>query len=221
MKQRKEKSSMEGLPRSTKSPFVLYKSSRGKAVVRGLLNFISETGMLKRVHRSGWSVLGIRNVESVADHSFRCAVIGYILASMENAATYKTLLMTLFNDLHEARITDLHKMAQFYIDIEPAENKAFCEQISFLPAVMKKELTDIRLEYKAQKTKESIIARDADILECLIQAKEYYEHGFTEANKFMKKAPVFLQTKSARQLWQLAKKINLNDWWLELSKFKR
>lgn len=197
------------------------KQKKQKSHLKSLLNFISEAGMLKRVHRSGWPVLGITNVESVADHSFRCAAIGYILASMEKASAYKTLLMTLFNDLHEARITDLHKMAQFYIDIEPAEDKAFYEQIDFLPKIMKEELTNMRVEYKAQKTKESIIARDADILECLIQAKEYYEHGFLEATKFMKKAPDFLMTKSARKLWQSAKKINLNDWWLELSKFKR
>ena len=49
-----------------------------------LLNFIAEAGMLKRVRRSGWSVLGIKDAETVAEHSFRCAVIGYILASMEN-----------------------------------------------------------------------------------------------------------------------------------------
>lgn len=197
------------------------KQKKEKSSIEGLLNFISETGMLKRVHRSGWSVLGIKNVESVADHSFRCAIIGYILAFMENGCVYKTLLMTLFNDIQEARITDLHKMAQFYIDIEPAEDRAFYSQLDSLSPAMKEELTKIRLEYKAQKTKESIIARDADILECLIQAKEYYEHGFMEANKFMKNAPDFLETKSARKLWELAKKIKLNDWWLELSKFKR
>jgi putative hydrolase of HD superfamily len=43
-----------------------------------ILNFISEAGMLKRVKRSGWSVLGIVNAESVAEHSFRCAVINML-----------------------------------------------------------------------------------------------------------------------------------------------
>ncbi|MFH1857104.1 MAG: HD domain-containing protein [Candidatus Omnitrophota bacterium] len=186
-----------------------------------LLNFISESGMLKRVHRSGWSVLGIKNVESVADHSFRCAVIGYVLACMEKAQPYKILLMTLFNDLPEARITDLHKMAQLYIDAEKAETESFYAQISALPKDMKEELSGTREEYKTQQSNESIIARDADILECLIQAKEYSEHGFSEAVKFMKKAPAFLKTKSAKQLWTLAKKMNLNDWWIELSDFKR
>ncbi|PIU41479.1 MAG: HAD family hydrolase [Candidatus Omnitrophica bacterium CG07_land_8_20_14_0_80_42_15] len=185
------------------------------------LDFICEAGMLKQVRRSGWSVLGIRDAESVADHSFRCVVIGYILAHMEKVSPHKVMLMTLFNDIQEARITDLHKMAQRYIDGEMTEDRAFYEQIKYLPKDIKKELIDVSKEYRNQRTKESIISRDADILECLIQAKEYYTHGHREATKFMKKAPGFLKTKSARELWRLAKAKDINNWWFKLSGFKR
>jgi len=189
--------------------------------LRSMLDFISEAGMLKQVRRSGWAVLGIKDSESVADHSFRCAVIGYVLAHMEGAAPYKVLLMTLFNDIHESRIFDLHKMAQRYIDGKIAEDKSFYEQIGPLPKGTKSELAGMRREYLAQKTKESIVARDADVLECLIQAREYQAHGFREAAKFMKKAPDVLKTKSARGLWNLAKATDINNWWVKLSKFNR
>lgn len=186
-----------------------------------LMNLIAEAGMLKRVRRSGWWVLGIKDSETVADHSFRCAVIGYIIAKMEKVHPYKVLLMTLFNDMHEARINDLHKMSQRYIKLQEAEDMAFKEQISNLPKSMKNELKDMHEEYRKQGSMESIIARDADILECLVQAKEYKEYGFKEAFRFMKKAPKFLRTKSAKRLWALAKGMNLNKWWESLSEFKR
>lgn len=186
-----------------------------------ILEFFAEAGMLKRVRRSGWWVLGIKDTETVADHSFRCAVIGYVLAKMEKVAPYKVLLMTLFNDIHEARINDLHKMAQRYVDFEEAEDRAFREQINSLPASIGRELIRLHAEYREQETPESIIARDADILECLIQAKEYHQHGFREAVKFMKKAPRFLRTGSARKLWTEAKKTSFNEWWEKLSDFKR
>jgi putative hydrolase of HD superfamily len=186
-----------------------------------LLQLISEAGTLKRVRRSGWWVLGIKDAETVAEHSFRCAIIGYILARMENVEPSKVLLMTLFNDIHEARINDLHKMAQRYIKAQDAEDKAFAEQISSLPGVIKGELSAVHREYRKQGTKESIIARDADILECLIQAKEYQEHGHKEAVKFMRKAPSALRTKSAKALWAEARSSNLNEWWEKLSAFKR
>jgi len=188
---------------------------------KALLEFIAEAGILKRIRRSGWWVLGINNPESVAEHSFRCAVLGYTIARMEKVSPYKVLMMTLFGDIHEARINDSHKMAQRYLDYEVTENKAFFEQISNLPKVIKGELTSLHKEYRAQKSKESIIARDADILECLIQAKEYYEFGFKQAYKFMKKAPNFLKTKTSRKLWQSAKKMGFNEWWMKLSDFKR
>jgi len=186
-----------------------------------LLNFIAEAGVLKRVRRSGWWVLGVRDAETVADHSFRCAVLGYVLARTEEVDPYKVLLMTIFNDMHEARIGDLHKMSQRYIRFEEAEDRAFTEQITPLPKVIKNELSSMHKEYRKQKTKPSLIARDADILECLIQAKEYHEHGFKEAVKFMRKAPRFLRTKTAKRLWSLAKKSDLNKWWEDLTEFKR
>ena len=189
--------------------------------LKSVVNFVTEAGLLKRTKRSGWSVLGIDNAESVADHSFRCCVIGYLLAHMEKASCYKVMLMTLFNDIHESRITDLHKMAQRYIKSEKAEDKSFEEQINYLPKKIKGEMGGMRNEYRRQDTPESIIARDADILECLIQAKEYYDHGYKKALQFTKKAPSFLKTKSARALWNWTKKIDSDHWWLRLSEFKR
>lgn len=186
-----------------------------------LLDFISEAGLLKRVSRSGWWVVGIKNPETVAEHSFRCAVIGYVLAKMEEVPPYKVLLMTLFNDIHEARINDLHKMSQRYVNLGEIEDKAFNEQISLLITPIKDELSSLRQEYKEQLTKESIIARDADIIECLIQAKEYSEYGYKEAVKFFKDAPDHLKTKSSLCLWELAESMPLNEWWQKLSKFER
>jgi len=188
---------------------------------RALLDFIAEAGVLKRVRRSGWWVLGIKDVETVAEHSFRCTVIGYILAHLEGASLEKVLILTVFNDIHEARLNDLHKMSQRYFDAERAEDKAYNEQVSLLPKKIKKELLMLHKEYRLQKTKASIVARDADILECLIQAKEYEEHGYKEAFKFMKKAPRFLRTKSAKRLWKMARSSSMNKWWEALSDFKR
>jgi len=188
---------------------------------KNIVEFIFEAGLLKRVPRSGWSVLGIPDHESVADHSFRCAVIGYLLAHMEKVSVYRTVLMTLFNDIHEARITDLHKMAQRYIDSEPAEDASFEEQIGSLPEGIHQEMSDLREEYRSQESEESIVARDSDILECLIQAKEYLEHGHSSAALFMEKAPEHLRTESAKTLWELARSMDVNEWWSKISSFTR
>lgn len=188
---------------------------------RSLIHLLLEAGMLKNIPRSGWLIAGIKNPETVAEHSFRCAVLGYILAHQEKVNAHTVLLMCLFNDIHEARISDLHKVSQRYFDYSRAEETAFHEQMSALPRTLHKELTTLRQEYVRQKSRESVIARDADILECLLQAKEYYDQGFKKARHFMKKAPSFLVSAGARRLWKRARSINTDQWWLSLSSFQR
>lgn len=185
------------------------------------VNLFAEAGLLKHVKRSGWWVAGIKDPESVAEHSFRCAVIAYVMAHLEKVDSYKVLTMALFNDIHEARINDLHKMGHFYIDFRSAEKKVFADQMRDLTVSIKKEMTHIRDEYEAQETKESIVARDADILECLMQAKEYYDNGFTKAEKFFQKAPGYLKTRSAKKFWQIIKSWDSSQWWEDVVKFDR
>lgn len=186
-----------------------------------ILGLLSEAGLLKRVKRSGWWVAGIKNPESVADHCFRCAVIGYLLANLENVDRYKVTLMCLFNDIHEARINDAHKVASRYLNYIQAEQAAFNDQIKDLPPGINKELKNLRNNYVDQKSKESIVARDADILECLLQAREYYDHGYKHAKLFFKKAPRFLKTKSAKSLWKQIKTMDSSRWWRTITEFKR
>ncbi len=188
---------------------------------KNVLDFIAEVGILKRIKRSGWWMVGIPQEESVAEHSFRCAAIGYVLAKMEGVDPYKVLVMTLFNDIHEARISDLHKVAHRYLNVREAEKTAFVEQVANLDESMCKELTSLREEHDEQETPESIIARDADILECLIQAKEYTDLGFQSAKKFFKQAPDHLKTKSAKKLWNSTASWKSNTWWEKLGKFER
>ncbi|MFA5087543.1 MAG: HD domain-containing protein [Candidatus Omnitrophota bacterium] len=196
---------------------------KGKSPHPGLamLNLFAEAGLLKRVKRSGWWVAGITDPESVAEHCFRCAVIGYFMAHAEGVDPHKVMVMTLFNDIHEARINDLHKMGHFYIDFKDAEKRVFKDQIASLERKVKDELERFRGEYDKQLTREAIVARDADILECLLQAKEYCDGGYSIAKKFFQKAPDYLKTQTARKLWRRIKKWDSHRWWEKVVKFER
>lgn len=185
------------------------------------INLFAEAGLLKKVKRSGWWVAGIKDPESVAEHCFRCTVMGYYLAHLEKCDVFKVLLMTLFNDIHESRINDLHKMGHYYIDFKDAEKRVFEDQIKNLDKSVSSQLRKMRHEYDAQKTKEAIVARDADILECLIQAKEYYDNGYLKAKTFFKTAPDHLKTKSARRLWKEILSWHSSSWWQNIVKFER
>ncbi|MDD2703661.1 MAG: HD domain-containing protein [Candidatus Omnitrophica bacterium] len=197
------------------------KNKKQKIETGDIINFLAEAGQLKRVKRSGWWVVGVKDAESVAEHCFRCAVIGYMLAKMEKADPYKVLFMTLFNDIHEARINDLHKIGHRYIDFKEAEKKVFDEQVKLLPLIIRAEFSALRKEYDAQRTREAVVARDADILECILQAKEYHEFGYEQAGSFMRAGTKFLKTRSARELFKRMKRWDHKKWWIHLTKFER
>lgn len=185
------------------------------------VDFFAEAGLLKHVKRSGWWVAGIKDPESVAEHCFRTAVIGFYIAHLEGVDPYKTVVMALFNDIHESRINDLHKMGHYYIDFKDAEKKVFKDQVTQLDGNIRSVLEKMRHDYDHQQTKESIVARDADILECLLQAKEYYDRGHTGAKIFFKRAPDYLKTKSAQKMWATIEKWDSHLWWQNVVKFER
>ena len=116
------------------NPELLSSGPRKEPAMNDLVRFLFEVGHLKRVARSGWWVAGVRDPESVAEHSFRCAWIGYLLAQRDGAADAgRVTLMCLANDLHEARVNDQHKIAQAYVDYPAAETKAFLDQAAHDP----------------------------------------------------------------------------------------
>jgi len=195
--------------------------SKQKSEIENFSNFFLEIGLLKRVKRSGWWVAGIENPESVADHSFRTAVIGFVLAKKEKVNVEKVLLMCLFQDVPEARILDLHKVAHRYFDVRAGEISALKEQLELLPKEFQKELLQLFDEYQNDLSKEGIVARDADLLECAIQAKEYLELGNKETIEWIERIGPLLKTKTAREIFNSVKKKKSMNWWAHLKKTER
>ncbi len=187
---------------------------------RALANFFYEAGQLKRVRRSGWWTINIKDPESVAEHSFRAAVIGHALARLENADAARVTLMCVFNDFHEARLNDLHKVGHRYIDFKEAETRAHREQMEPL-GMLGKELFALHEEFQQQKTKESLVARDADLLEGLVQAREYQKTGYADAQNWIDNIRKILVTPSAKRLAAALEQADPNDWWRGLKKSER
>ena len=107
------------------------------------------------------------------------------------------------------------------IDFKDAEKRVFKDQVQGLDSRIKDPLSDLRQEYDGQKTPESLVARDADILECLIQAKEYLDSGYQEAEHFFETAPDHLKTETAKKLWQRISSWDSSAWWQDVVKFER
>src|SRR5579884_4069388 len=114
--------------------------------------------------------MGVRDPESVAEHSYRTAVIGYVLAALEGASPEKTAALCLFHDTAETRIGDLPWVAKRYLNTKEAERVVLKEQIEQLPKKAANAIGALTNEYKDHSSLEAKLAREADLLECLLQA---------------------------------------------------
>jgi putative hydrolase of HD superfamily len=182
--------------------------------MQDLVRFLFEVGHLKRVARSGWWVAGVRDPESVAEHSFRAAWIGYLLARRDGTVDpARVALMCLMNDLHEARINDLHKIGQAYLDFPAAETKAFLDQAATLPEG--EELKALHLEFQAAETRAAQLARDADRLECAFQALEYVYEGHAHCRPWFERTAPALRTAAGRALYDALAQAEPGVWFKE------
>ncbi|MBW2965668.1 HD domain-containing protein [Candidatus Woesearchaeota archaeon] len=187
--------------------------------LKRITNFLFELGALKHVKRSGWWIINVKDPENVAEHSFRSGVLGYLLAKLENVDVNKVSMICLFNDLHEARLNDLHKVGQRYIDFRKAETAAHKEQTDSLGKIGE-EIFSLHKELQEQKTKEAVVARDADLLENAFQAKEYIEIGYKDAQNWIDNIKTIVKTDSAKNMLKEIEKTSSNDWWRNLKKIE-
>lgn len=182
-----------------------------------IAKFLYEVGQLKRVKRSGWWCVGVKDPESVSEHSHRTAVLGYLLAQLAGADPYKTMTICLFHDVSEARINDAHAVTKRYVDQKAAEKDAYRDQLRLLPPVIAGQLQ--ALEYRideADTSPEHELATDADVLECLIQAIEYRAVGYADTDDFINSSLAKLKHPISKEVAQACLETPPSAWWKSL-----
>jgi putative hydrolase of HD superfamily len=181
-----------------------------------IYKYLFEIGQLKLVKRTGWWLAGVADPESVAEHSFRAAHIGFILAILEGADPGKTVIMCLLHDVNEARLTDLHKVSQKYVDKEAAETRIAEDQAALLSEEVSHQFRDLLAEFERNETPEAHLAHDADALECLIQAHEYKSRGYQEVQDWIDNSLKKLKSHSAHQIARDCLNHPPSIWWERL-----
>jgi len=146
---------------------------------------------LKAVPRTGWLLRGVRDVESVADHSFGVAFIAMLLADRAQAAgmtvNVETVLrMSLLHDLTEARTGDLPATIKRYFDkstIQAADTRVAEEMLGGVGEIGESYMFLWR-EYEERVTLEARIVKAADKLDLLLQTREYEKGGARNLQEF-------------------------------------
>ncbi len=172
-----------------------------------IVDFLFEAGMLKLIPRSGWFKIGIKNPESVAEHSFRTALVAFVLTYLETEdfeKACKACLLGLIHDLNETRTLDLHKLSRKYVKAD--FDDVLKEQLEMLPEELRKEIE------KLEELKKFV--KDADKIELLLQAKEYSE-VYPSAMEYTKSLD--FKTETAKRLAEMIRNSD-HRWWIRLER---
>lgn len=167
-----------------------------------VLNFLLEVEKLKRIQRTGWIWRGVKNSESIAQHTFRMALMNWLLARKASPSfnLEKVIKSSLVHDLCEVYLGDItpywgllpkdprakREALKKWIRLtkekkeKRAERKEKREKIALeklvksLPSTLKKEIMNVWLDYEGHTLPEGRFVKQGDKVETLIQAIEYF-----------------------------------------------
>ncbi|GAA1716726.1 HD domain-containing protein [Kribbella yunnanensis] len=177
----------------------------------GTIAFAYEMGVLKRLRRAGWWHAGVRDPESVAEHSLRVAQLAALIAAEEGADPARAAYLGMWHDSQETRIGDIPHSARPYVEV--ASNERITEdQVAGLPDNAAKSIREAVTEYEAQDSLEARCAKDADRLECLMQAVEYREYGYTRVDGWIESSRAKIQTPFGKRLAEAALSVSPLAW---------
>jgi putative hydrolases of HD superfamily len=165
--------------------------------------------------RSGWSIAGVRDPESVAEHSFRTGVIAYVLALLEGCDPNRAATLALFHDLPETRLSDLSSASRPFVSTASPQDVTKA-QTANLPSEIASHLQNVIGEYEGRQTPEALCARDADKLEALIQAREYAAQGNTLVQPWVDTMYDAVHTSSGQRLAAAAVQVPVDAWWHDI-----
>jgi putative hydrolase of HD superfamily len=183
-----------------------------------IIKFFSEVGKLKGMPRRGWVIRDIKSPESIAEHTFRVAIMAWVLADKKdkNLKIEKIIKMALIHDLCEVYAGDTtpydsilprdkkkrrellktwprfsEKQKKILAEKKYKKEKAGLEKlIKDLPPKLRSEIKSLWLDYEKGGSPEGRFFKQADRLESFLQAAEYWK-----GNKNVPQKPYWIQAK--------------------------
>src|SRR3972149_4890442 len=142
-----------------------------------LVNFWKLAARLKEEARRGWvQRLHLRDVESVADHSYGLAMLSLYEAYRRGYDVEKVLKLALVHDLEEAISGDLHPLDKRRKGEDGTfrlRRSALRQVLSKFPAEGRRDYRELWTDLREGRSREARLAKDLDRVEMALQAAEY------------------------------------------------
>lgn len=111
----------------------------------------------------------------------------------------------------------MHWIARRYLQhTKEGELVAFKEQAGQLPEKLAGRILALIGEYEGRSSREAQLAHEADLLECLLQAREYEVQGYSKGLEWARACLDGLRTDTARNLADACLNGDPGDWFQDL-----
>jgi len=185
-----------------------------------VIRFAYEAGHLKHLPRAGWQLAGVAQPESVAEHSFRVGILAYVIAALEGGNPDRAATLGLFHDLPETRVGDVASVGKAYVRTTDAR-EVIVDQTAGLPTPLAEHIQALISEHEGAKQPDSTLearcSRDADKLECLLQAREYAAAGNTQVGPWVTTMVEAVATETGKRLAAAAVELPPSVWWQQFA----
>lgn len=150
----------------------------------GLLDVLLELQALDRLPRTGYSLRGVAEPESVSEHAFHTTFLVWALAAEEpELDRARAVELALVHDLAEVRTGDLPRTAAGYLP-EGAKAQAERAIVRDLLGPLGERAEALVAEYQARETREARFVATCDKLQLLIKASVYETWGTGNLGEF-------------------------------------
>lgn len=142
-----------------------------------ILNLFDYVSKLKSIRRTGWVEGGVREPESIADHSFGVVFLTTILADLKGLDVTEAVRMALLHDLPEVVTGDLTpREKQMKIkEVEKIEEEVVRELFKDVPREVYEKYLSAWRKFSENSSPEARLVKLVDKLEMGLQACKYLE----------------------------------------------
>lgn len=148
------------------------------------LALVLEAEALKRTVRAGWRRIGVRQPESVADHSWRLALMAMLYAEQLGLDAGRAVRIALVHDLGEARIGDRMPGEWTPARKHAREAAALRGMLKALPAKQRRAWMALWLDYERGRSPEARLVAELDKLEMVAQGLAYERRKAAASRRF-------------------------------------
>jgi putative hydrolase of HD superfamily len=180
-----------------------------------VMNFIIEIGKLKRLKRTGWILRGVKNPETVAQHTFQMTIISWFLGETKGLDTNKTVKIALIHDLCEVYAGDQTP----YDPILGSDKKNAKKIMEKPPRVPYAKRLEWLLQKRAKEWK-AIVKLTSRLPKALqdeiIELWVDFEEGLTKEGRFVSQVDKMVNLFQAIEYWKKDKKFPIIPWWIDI-----